>query len=283
MIAILLISSLGIAQVKGDKNITTKTFELEKIQGLKIDIYAKVIVDDKADNKITIKADDNLINLIDRNVENGILHLNQLEWIQASQKIEIEIGAPDLTMIETGTHDNTILKNFSNEKLKIIAPIGNLKTSGTTDNLIIEAKKGIVDASQLIAKNASITITGSSKTIINVVNEVKQTLSDKARLEFVNKPTSVIGDSVEKSTQPNQAIKWIRIKNNSWNRKNLVVVGPKNDGSQFSYGFAMMPGTTKKERWTVGSKVYKEGKLGSRELLVIVTEENENQLIKLFK
>jgi len=74
----------------------------------------------------------------------------------------------------------------------------------------------------------------------------------------------------------------VKIKNNSWNRQSLEVKGPKKDGSYFGYGFPMMAGSTKKERWTVGTKVYKKTALGSRKLLLTIQKEDANKTVKLF-
>lgn len=285
IIAIFLINILGFAQVKGNENIISKTFDIENIESVKINLYAKVIIDCNAKNKMIVTADENLINKIDRKIENKTLYLNQLEWIQASQKIEITIGAPYLKEIESGTHDITIIKNFNNDNLKVIAPIGNIKITGATKNLFINAENGTVNAAELITENAQVKITGDSQTTVNVINELNQTLNNNARLKLINTPKLVIGDAVTKDYTVNNDLKWIdlKIKNNSWNRHKLVVVGPKKDGSQFSYGFAMMPGTVKKERWSIGSKIYKSTSLGTKKLLATVTKENENQIIKLFK
>jgi hypothetical protein len=285
IIALFLLNSIGFAQIKGNKNIVTKTFDLDKIEVVKINLYAKVTIDCNLENKITIKTDENLLKHIDKNVKNGILSLNQLKWIRASQKIEITIGAPFLKEIETGTHEITVLENFKNKSLKIIAKIGNIKVSGKTENLIIYAKNGTVNAANLKTENAFVNITGDSKTNIFVLNELETKLSENARLKLLNTPKKIIGNLNNKKSFANTDLKWINItlKNNSWNRHKLVVVGPKKDGSTFSYGFAMMPKTTKKERWTVGSKIYKSTSLGAKKLLATVTKENENNLIKLFK
>ena len=68
----------------------------------------------------------------------------------------------------------------------------------------------------------------------------------------------------------------------SESRTHFVVKGPKVDGSYFGYGFPMMPGATKKERWTVGTKVYRINRLGLRKLLVEIKAEDEGQVVKLF-
>ena len=60
------------------------------------------------------------------------------------------------------------------------------------------------------------------------------------------------------------------------------MVGPKKDGSTFSYGFPMMLRSSKSEKWPVGTKIYKEGKLGNRKLLITITAIDEGQVVKLF-
>ncbi len=286
IIAIFFLSILGFAQTKGNEKIISKTFALDNIEAIKINLYAKVVIDCNAKNEITIKTDENLIPLIDTTVENGVLHLNQKEWIQASEKIKITIGAPSLTKIETGTHDKTIVKNINNEHLEVISPIGNISLFGKTKNLDLTAKNAFVNASKLIAENGTVTITGSSKSAVNVVNTLTSILSKNARFQVVNTQKKIIGNAndLNEKVSLSPDIKWvkIKIKNNSWNRNKLVVVGPKKDGSQFSYGFAMMPGATKNERWTIGTKVYKETRLGNKKLLTTIGKENENQIVKLF-
>lgn len=83
---------------------------------------------------------------------------------------------------------------------------------------------------------------------------------------------------------PNPDLRYIdfKIKNNSLKRNAFVVVGPKQDGRTFSYGFSLNPYASKKERWSVGTRIYKESRLGKRELLVTISESDENNTVKLF-
>ena len=105
---------------------------------------------------------------------------------------------------------------------------------------------------------------------------------------MVNTPKILKGDTkkVIKRNEElvNNKITWInfKIKNNSWNRHNFFVVEPKQNGSKFSYGFPMMPGTKRNEKWSIGSKIYKVNKLGLRKLLVEIKAENEGKIVDLF-
>lgn len=104
LILLVFTSSTLIGQIKGNKSIETRTFDIPNLKELKVNLYAKITVDQSLTNGMQITADSNLFNLIDTKITNGKLNLNQLEWIQPSQKIIINIGSPSLEKIITGTH-----------------------------------------------------------------------------------------------------------------------------------------------------------------------------------
>ena len=217
------------------------------------------------------------------------MHLKQLKWVQPSQQVIIKIGAPNLKVVEKGTHKTLRITNVNNDYLKLIALVGKVIVEGKTKQFNIDVENGKVDASKLIAENAKVTIWGSGKAKVYVENEIYSTLKNNARLELVNIPKKIRGDRKKSLTKiKNESyseLKWInfKIKNNSWNRNNFVVIGPKKDGSKFSYGFPMMPGKIKKERWSIGTKVYKVNRAGMKKLLITIKPENKSQTIKLFK
>jgi hypothetical protein len=288
IIIALLINLSSFAQIKGNKQIETKTFALENVETIKINFYAKVTIDQAAKEGITITTDSNLFDLIGKEVVDGTLSLDQLKWISSSKKTIITIGAPNLKRVETGTHDQTKIVNINKDYLNITALLGTVSVEGKVKQLIIDAEQGSVNASKLAAKNVRVNIWGRGSATVNVVNVLEAKLSEDAKLKVIGTPKKLIGDAkkgIEKSNNKNlKSLNWIsfKIKNNSWNRNQFYVVGPKKDGSRFSYGFPMMPGISKKERWTVGTKVYKVNKIGLRKLLVKIKAEDAGKTVKLF-
>ena len=92
IIIVLLITTSINAQIKGNKKIETRTFSIENVGEIKINLYAKITIDYAAKELMTITTDSNLFDKIDTEVLEGKLHLDQLKWIQPSQKINIKIG-----------------------------------------------------------------------------------------------------------------------------------------------------------------------------------------------
>ncbi len=277
------------AQIKGNKIIDTKTFQVSNLRQINVHLYANIVIDPTLNEEITITTDNNLFRYIQKEVKNGKLDLNQKEWIQPSEPIKITIGAPKLERVETNTHRNLKVINLNQDKLNAMALVGKITLKGKVENLSIGAEIGSVDASQLIAKNVNVNIWGYGKAVVYAENELDSNIKNDARLEIVNTPKILRGNSkkvIQKTKESRQTdVSWIKfkIKNNSWNRNNFFVVGPKKNGSKFSYGFPMMPGSSRKENWSVGTKVYKVNKLGLRKFLVEISSADENQTVKLFQ
>jgi hypothetical protein len=288
IIIVILINTSIFAQVKGNKNIETRTFSIDNLETIKINLYAKIIIDYAAKEEMIITADSNLFEKIDTEVVDGKLNLNQLEWIQPSQKIVVKIGAPNLKRVEKGTHETLQIINIDSEYLNIMALVGNVLVSGKVDQFNIGVEIGEVDASKLIAKNARVNIWSRGKASVYVQNEIYSIIKNYGKLVLVNQPRILKGDTkkvVANSKKGyNEDITWInfKIKNNSWNRNHFIVIGPKKDGSTFSYGFPMMPGSTRKENWSVGTKVFKLNSIGLRKLLVQIKDDDKDSTIKLF-
>ena len=292
-ILLLLITNLAISQVKGNKSIVTKTFEISNIEEIKINLYAKVTIDQSAEEHLSITADENLLNLIDREIIDGKLHLDQKEWISPSKDIIISIGAPNLKRVESGTHDTTKIINLNNAYLQIMAPIGNVTVEGKTKELRIGAELAKIDASKTEAENVFVNLWSWGNISVNPTEALWADVSNNGKLFYISKPETYKvktknGAKVlalkQKDIVKNPEAEFIdfKIKNNSTNRNNFFVVGPKPDGSKFSYGFPMMPNTKRKENWSVGTKVYKVNRLGFRKLLITIKKEDEGKVVELF-
>lgn len=288
-ILLLSVSITTIAQIKGNKEIITKTFNTTNIENIKINFYAQVIIDQSKEESLTITTDANLFDYIDKEVVNGTLHLDQKEWIQPSENAKIVIGAPNIRKVESGTHDITRIINLNNNYIQVLAPIGKIFMDGKTKELRIAAELATIDASSLVAENARVDIWSRGSAKVYVTNELDTKLSKDAKLKILNTPEKIKGDARKaivhsKKKTKDDLVKYIKfeIKNNSLTRNQFFVIGPKPDGSKFSYGFPMMPQATRKENWTTGTKVYKVSMLGKRKLLITIKEEDEDKTVALF-
>ena len=290
---LILMTCKGWTQINGNKQIETRTFPVENVKHIIINLYAEVTIDASSAESLTITTDANLFDLIEKKVVNDTLHLDQKKWISPSNKPIIKIGAPQLIGIIQGTHDLTRIKNINSQLFTIQAEVGKIILQGKTEQLNVISEQSTIDATNLIAKKVIATINGWGVCKVNVTDRLEAEVSNGGSIYYLEKPLKLIahnkedgkiGSLTEKDKIVNEEAKYItiKLKNNSWNRHHLQVIGPKQDGTNFGYGFAMMPWSTKEETWTVGTKIYKVNELGLKKLLVTLTAENENNLVKLF-
>jgi hypothetical protein len=98
------------AQIKGNNKMVTKTYELQNVKSIDMNLYAKVVIDCSAEEKMVLTAEENMLNLIEKSVENGHLKLTQKEWMQPGYRIKIFIGAPKLERIQNTVHETTLVQ-----------------------------------------------------------------------------------------------------------------------------------------------------------------------------
>lgn len=288
------LTSLSIsAQIKGNGQVVTRQIPVSSLERLEISLYANIEVDMSTSNSLTITAEENLLDYIDYEVLDGRLELNQKEWIKATKKIVIQIGAPDLKWIQQGTHDRVYVRNIDREEFSASALVGDIILEGSVDRLYAGGEVGDIDARNLLAENVEVNFwnrgrirLSAPKTISGILKESGQVIyeSEETELKVKTKGDAKLINLLNRKegvTNNSQFINF-KLKNNSLKRINAYVRGPKADGSYFSYGFPMLPGQVRKKDWAVGSKVYKVSPLGIKKLLVEITEEDEDQVVMLY-
>ncbi|WP_424003681.1 GIN domain-containing protein [Maribacter sp. IgM3_T14_3] len=286
LILLLLVVTTGIAQTKGDGELIERSFPIEKIQTLEINLTADFILDGNQDDVVIIKTDRNLMDYISRDMDKGYLNISQKQWIQPSKRPQISIGTSGLEKLINDAHSTTKLINVNQDALEIVANVGTLEIIGQVQQLDLLVETASVKAENLVAQNTNVRINGFGKADLYVAQRATTHINDNGRLRFVNVPQKILGNYSDKQNQgiANAEARFInvKLKNNSWSKNKYVVVGPKADGSSFSYGFVMWPRQSKAERWTIGSKVYRVNRMGKRKLVAQLTVNDKNEVVKLF-
>jgi len=286
--ALLFVTGLMVsAQIKGNGQRVSKTFPLKKLTHLNINLYGDIIVDASAKEEMTITGDENLLEYVDTEIIDGKMDLTQLKWIQPIRSLEIRIGAPNLQHIGHGTNGILKIKNINQQSIAVTAFNGQVILEGQVKQWNANAENGVLDAQNLMALSTNLSVWGYGEVILNTNVLEVQDLNKEASLILVSKPESVKGNitnAIKNGKKDLSGISYIRfkIKNNSKNRNQFYVVGPKPEGGKFSYGFPMMPGATRKENWTNGTKVYKVNSIGIKKLLVEIKAQDEGKTVALF-
>lgn len=284
----LLLTSLAMSgQIKGNKQIVTKIIPLENLTRIEVNLYGNITIDASAKEEISITGDENLFKYIDTEIIDGRMDLTQLKWIQPSRSLEIRIGAPNLKMVALGTNGTINVENINQNKLAVTAFNGRIILSGAVNEFNANTENGTLEAQKLMVDSTNLNIWGYGEAILNTKFLKTQNLNREASLTLVSEPESIRGNVQKALSNGERDLKDVayirfKIKNNSTNRHQFYVVGPKPEGGKFSYGFPMMPGATRKENWTTGTKVFKVNSVGLKKLLVEITAQDEGKTVALF-
>lgn len=289
LLMIMLSVTITKSQINGNGEITSQSYNLSDFNSINIELYADVTIDKKLESQMTITADENILEYIGKSIKSKILSIEQLKWIEPSKKVKITIGAPMVNSVILTSWGTVSIVNIDNKELSIDANVGEVILEGKTDYLYVNTGQARINATNLIAKNAKLKSSGYANVSLNVINKLDTKIESKqTQIILVNTPQKITGNFNPKLnkviTEDAKGVEYIdfKIKNNSWNRRHFYVVGPKKDGTTFSYGFPMNPGATREERWTTGTKIYREYAVGNRKLLVTIGSEDEDKVVDLF-
>lgn len=286
LVALFAIVTQGFSQIHGNSQLKTITKNLEGVKSIDIQFNANITLDYNLKEDLVITADENILEYIGIKFRNGKLTLDQIKWIEPSQLPTIVLGTPNIQTVYQGTHSSTNIINVKGQNLNLKGNVGKINASGTIDNLKVKTTGTEMDLSNLKIGKADISINDDSKVTIDKVNILEKDIAKDSRLILLSSVNGSDGEEFKK-TKPikeDKSISWIdfKIKNNSWKRNHFIVVGPKRDGSKFSYGFSLFPNATREERWSTGTKIYKDKKIG-KELLVTITADDEGKVVDLFE
>ncbi len=279
------------AQLNGNKKEATKEISFSTIESIDINLNVSFnIYANSSETKVVIQSEENIIDYINLQNDEGKLSIDQSKWISFNRPCIIDIYTDDLELLNNDSWSVVNIYDIEQKALSIISTIGKVSAYGQLETLDIVNKKSDIDAGHLMVDLANVSITGDGLVILNAKKLGRTDLDDRATLQQINKTTPSVKDLnssqeiVENSRKKidTRFIK-IQLKNNSFQHVRAYVKGPKPSGKYFSYGLSWFPMSSKKENWSIGTKLYKVGLLGHKQLLLEIKEEDEGKTINLFK
>jgi len=290
----------GFSQSLGDIALGSKSIILTGIADIEIGIKAQIKIDCSGKEGIKVRAKDSLLEKVEVDLVGDRLYVNAKEWIAPEEEIYIEIGAPNLNFVQLNTNSEVSIEHIDQEVISAMALNGQISLSGKVQWFNANGEVASIDARELVAETVQLNfwdlgevLLGSPKKLIGKTrrgtkvtyeNQPKEKLHIYAESGFNKTPVrSKSSSKIRKVKNPDARFINFDLKNNSFNRIQCYVKGPKSDGSTFSYGFPMNPGQKRKKYWSIGTKVYRVNHMGMRKLLLEITSENEGQLVKMYE
>jgi len=184
------ISSKG---VPGSGVSDTETRDVTGFQKISIVGTGDVVVSVGGEDSLSISADDNLLELIESTVENGVLTIKPSEAISPKSDIEIDITIASLTGITVEGAAKFDVRNATGDRLDIESHgAGTVSATGTVTDVKIEINgAGKVKLEKLEAENVTVELNGACSGDVFASKSIDAELNGAGSLTVHGNPANV--------------------------------------------------------------------------------------------
>jgi len=150
-------SCIFTGSIKGNGNVVEETRDLGEFSKISVSRGMNVYITQGTSTKVTVKADENLLKVIDTYVDDETLKVTCTKMIKNATSNKVYVTVPDIKYIKSTSGSNI----FSEDSLKT----GNLEiksTAGSNIRLSIEAGELIISA----AAGSNIFLNGMAKSVV---------------------------------------------------------------------------------------------------------------------
>ncbi len=198
--------------IKASGKVVTKDYQVSDFSGVDISTDFQAYITFSDQTSVTIEVDDNMVNFVEVNVNNGVLSVreNSRSWVKGKQTLNAYISVPSLDYIKGSSDAIIVLKNpLNTDRLKVdlsgdstlegevnansidtyLKGDSYLTISGGADHL-----KGDVSGDSeirnydLVIKNIDLKLRGDSVAEVTVQESMKVDLNGDSEMRYKGNP-----------------------------------------------------------------------------------------------
>lgn len=183
--------------ISGEGPRVSETLDLEEFTGIGLSISAEVHLKQGPKQKVTIKAQKNIIDVLNKEIRGGNwkIGLEKNASLKNHDGIDIYITIPAFEKLSiAGSGSITGEGKFNNaDDLEIsIAGSGDVRLDGAGKDLAVSiAGSGDVDLANFEVENCEVSIAGSGDCEVNVIGQLKVSIAGSGDVKYKGKPAKV--------------------------------------------------------------------------------------------
>lgn len=215
-------SCIFTGSVEGNGKVTEQTRNLGDFDKISVTRGMNVYISQGPVQKVVIRADENLLDVIETKVSDGTLKVSCNRGIRKAESNKVLVTVPDIDLIKTTAGSNVFAEDTLNlkklevkstagsnvklvlnaEKLNVSASAGsNIFLNGTSESFDAKANSGSnVKAGDLRTANCDLKASSGANIWINVKKELSAKVSSGANVFYAGNPEST---NIEKSSGGN--------------------------------------------------------------------------------
>jgi Putative auto-transporter adhesin, head GIN domain len=143
------------------------------------------------DLSLEIEADDNILELVETDVSNDVLHLKNVKGYSMAEPVEIRISVPNLEGLSVSGAGKIDITGMKNEKFEIDSDgAPSIKVSGSTNVVDIDSSGAAkIDTHNLHAEKGVVDSKGVSNIEVDVRDQLDVTISGPSTVTYQGDPS----------------------------------------------------------------------------------------------
>jgi hypothetical protein len=198
LLAALLLAGCAVETKEGSGNEASETREVESFTALSLSGGFDVVVTVGGAQKLTVRGDDNLLEDVESNVDEGTLELSQPDDVDLEPKagLTVEITVPELESIELSGAGDVNVEDLSGGEFRVdVSGAGNVEATGEVDRVEADVSgAGALRLSELVAREASVDLSGAGDIHVHATESLTASLSGAGNIVYSGDPADVETD-----------------------------------------------------------------------------------------
>jgi len=145
------------------------------------------------EQKVVVHADDNLLEVITTEVEDGTLVVSQTESFDSAARTRVEVTVPSLEALLLGGAGDLTVDGDGIERLAVkLTGAGTLRGSGSAGRLdLLLSGAGHIELESLAADDVNATLSGAGNIVVNVTRALDAKVSGVGTIAYAGDPAEV--------------------------------------------------------------------------------------------
>jgi hypothetical protein len=179
--------------VQGSGVATAQTREVAPFSAVELKGVNDVTIGVGGEQLVVVRADDNLLERITTTVRGGVLVIDEIGSLAAVTPLSIEITVPALEEVRLSGSGAITVDGHELDALAVALPgAGTIRAAGTVSALDVElAGTGEVDLGELIARDATVTLSGAGSVLVHVAGTLEAHVSGVGTVTYTGDPDRV--------------------------------------------------------------------------------------------
>jgi hypothetical protein len=189
-----LLSAAGLtAQVKGEGPVVKQDLNLEKLHSIGLGVAAKVYISKGAQQKATVEGQQNIIDLLKREVVNGSWEISfNSKNVGNYESLIIHLTLPSIQKLAIGGAGSIVVKDAFEGLGQVHLSIGGsgiIEMAGSAESATISiGGSGKVKAEGLRAKSCKVSIGGAGNAYVEATEELSVSIGGSGSVHYKGQP-----------------------------------------------------------------------------------------------